>query len=422
MMPFELNDVAGLITMMYVMLSSNLRSDAAGHYLPFHRALFSGFTAGGLEITYLGAREKSALGTWYLPVLSPGLNKPIPWAPYSSFSKNLSEVIKNCEFTLIIFEGNLATTFLVTQYLMRHRKGIAIVNQFRGDKLSRRLNSNFTSFLYKMIFKIQINLTDKRLVLSSDNRNFQNILEKKLHYPISKFKMFSPLKRTDSETVLGSKVLILVRGSEATALVLQALQRRAANTEYVIHGITKDQLTSGDYLEGVELLKTNLDASEYRKSYLDFNFIVIMYSPADFANVSSGRIYDALSMGIPVYAPRGTSMATELEEEYIFNFDSEEELVKVLNKPTNFTLPINRQENFTVSHTVSELVKISNIAHSKVTSVGYPRSRFIQEFLVRSAWIAYGVFSFISLRGFLKPQILLDSLRMRMKRVILDKR
>lgn len=422
MMPFELHDVAGLNPMKYVMLSSNLRSDAAGHYLPFHEALFSGFTAAELDITYLGAREKLAHETWYLPVLSPGLNKPVPWTPYSSFSKKLSAVTKNCDFTLIIFEGNLATTFLVTQYLMRHRKGIAIVNQFRGDVLSKRLNSNYTRFLYKMIFRNLIRLTGNRLVLSSDNANFQNFLERKLNYPILKFKMFSPLIRTDSEKALGTKILILVRGSEATALVLQALLRRAENIEYVIHGITKNQLAGAEYLEGIEFLKTNLDASEYRKSYLDFNFIVIMYSPADFANVSSGRIYDAFCMGIPVYAPRGTSMATELEEEFIFNFDSEEELVKVLNKPTSFTRPIKRHENFAVSHSVSELVRISNIAHLKRASAGYSKPHFIQKFLMRLVWIAYGVFSFILLRGFLKPQILLDSLKMRMKGVILGKR
>lgn len=408
--------------MMYLFLSSNLRLDAAGHYLPFHEALFSGFAAARLDIRYLGARDESVLKTWYLPVLSPGLNKPVPWTPYGSFSKHLSDLIKNCDFTLIIFEGNLSTTFLVTQYLMRHRKGIAIVNQFRGDKLSKRLNSNYTSILYKMIFKTLLRLTQGRLVLSSDNTNFQRILEQKLNYPIQKFRMFSPLERTDSETVLGDKVLILVRGPEAKALVLQALLKRAKDTHYVVHGITKDQLIGEARLEGIECLKTNLDPSEYRKSYLDFNFVVIMYSPADFANVSSGRIYDALCMGIPVYAPRGTSMATELEEDFIFNFDSQEELVKILNKPTNFTLPIKRQDSFTVSHSVSELVSISDTAHLKRSSADYSKSHFIQELLMGLVWFIYGVFTFILLRGFLKPQILLDSLKMRMKRVILNKR
>jgi hypothetical protein len=203
--------------------------------------------------------------------------------------------------------------------------------------------------------------------------------------------------------------------------VLQALLNRSESIKYVIHGITKDQLAGREYSKGIEFLKTNVDESEYRKSYLDFNFIVIMYSPADFAYVSSGRIYDALCMGIPVYAPRGTSMANELEEEFIFNFDSEEELAKVLNKPTSYTLPIKRQNNFTVSHSVSELVSTSNIVHSKLSSVGYSKPHFIQEFLMRLAWFAYGVFSFTLLRGFLNPQTLFDSLKMRMKRVILDK-
>jgi hypothetical protein len=234
--------------------------------------------------------------------------------------------------------------------------------------------------------------------------------------------MFSTLERKDSENVLGSKVLILVRGSTATALVLQALLNRSESTKYVIHGITEDLLAGGEYLEGIEFLKTNIDESEYRKSYLDFNFIVIMYSPADFAYVSSGRIYDALCMGIPVYVPRGTSMANEIEEEFTFKFDSEEELAKVLNKPTSYTSPIKRQKNFTVSHSVSELVSTSNIAHSKFSSIGYSKPHFIQEFLMRLAWFAYGVLSFILLRGFLKPQTLLDSLKMRMKRIILDKR
>jgi len=414
--------VARLSTMKYVMLSSNLRSDAAGHYMPFHKALFSGFTAAGLDITCLGGREKSLSESWYLPVLSPGLNKPVPWMPYRSFSKKLSDVTMGCTFTLIVFEGSLATTFLVTQYLMRNRQGVAIVNQFRGDKLSKRLSSIHTRFLYKWIFKILITLTGNRLVLSSDNSNLRSILEKKLNYPISKFRMFSTLERQDSENVLGSKVLILVRGSTATALVLQALLKRSESTKYVIHGITKDLLVGGEYLEGIEFLKANLGESDYRKSYLDFNFIVIMYSPADFAYVSSGRIYDALCMGIPVYAPRGTSMANEIEEEFTFKFDSEEELAKVLNNPTSYTSPIKRQKNFTASYSVSELVSTSNIAHSKLSSVGHSKPHFIQEFLMRSAWFAYGVFSFILLRGFLKPQTLLDSLRMRMKRVILGKR
>ncbi len=408
--------------MKYVILSSNLRSDAAGHFMPFHKALFSGFTAAGLDITCLGGREKSLSESWYLPVLSPGLNKPVPWMPYRSFSKKLSDVTMGCTFTLIVFEGSLATTFLVAQYLLRNRQGVAIVNQFRGDKLSKRLNSIHTRFLYKWIFKILITLTGNRLVLSSDNANLRNILEKKLNYPISKFRMFSTLERKDSESLLGSKVLILVRGSTATTLVLQALLNRSESTKYVIHGIAKDLLAGGEYLEGIEFLKTNVDESEYRKSYLDFNFIVIMYSPADFAYVSSGRIYDALCMGIPVYAPKGTSMANEIDEEFTFNFDSEEELATVLNKPTSHTSPIKRQNNFTVSHSISELVKTSNIAHSKFSSLGYAKPRFFLESLIGLAWFAYGVYSFIILRGFLKPQTLLDSLKMRMKKVILNKR
>ncbi len=408
--------------MKYVILSSNLRSDTAGHYKPFHKSLFSGFTAAGLDITCLGGRETLQSKTWYEPVLSPGLNKPVPWMPYRSFSKKLNDATKGCTFTLIIFEGNLAMTFLATQYLMRNRQGVAIVNQFRGDKLSKRLNSIYTSVPYKWIFKILIKVTEERLVLSSDNSNLHRTLEKKLKHPISKFKMFSTLERKDTENFLGSKVLILVRGSKATKLVLQALLKRSESTKYVIHGIAKDRLADEKYVEGIEFLKTNLDATEYRKSYLDFNFIVIMYSPSDFANVSSGRIYDALCMGIPVYAPKGTSMAAELAEEFTFNFDSEEELVDVLSKPTNHTLPFRKKENFSVAHSVSKLVDISNTAHSKLSLVRYSKLHLIEEFLIRLAWFSYGAFSFIILRGFLKPQTLLDSLKMRMKRIILDNR
>ena len=176
--------------MKYVILSSNLVSGAPGHFLPFHETLFKGFTAKGLDVTYLGGREKSDAKTWYQPVLSPGLNKPIPWIPYGSFSKKVSQVTKDYHFTLIVFEGNLAVTFLVAQYLMRHKKGIAIVNQFRGDKLSKNLRGGIKGFLHKILYKALIGATGHRLVLSSDNTNLQKILEQKLNYPIAKFHMF----------------------------------------------------------------------------------------------------------------------------------------------------------------------------------------------------------------------------------------
>ena len=401
--------------MKYVMLSSNLKPDTQGHFLPFHKSIYEGFIDNDFDVTYLGGESNSQEEDWFRPVLSAGLNKPIPWASYNSFSKQLRKATIDKNFAIVVFEGNLTICFLTVLYLMRFDSGVAIVNQFRGDKISKKLIKKSTGILSAKIYKLLVKASKKRLVLTSDNSNFQTLLAEKLKLPIERFPMFSPLSRKRCESVLGHKVLILVRGSVACSLLLNALLKRNASQTYVVHGIPKERLLGERFMEGIEVLDIDLPHAEYRKAYLQFNAVIIMYSPEDFTYVSSGRLYDALRMGIPVYAPRGTSMASELEEDFIFDFQSEEELVNVLNQPMKSEVVTKNLDKFTVGDSVAELVRLSKIQFSESLQASEFKAQSLYALTLRGVWIAYGCFSFVLFRGFIRPRIFIDSAKMRIK-------
>jgi len=410
--------VALLIIMKYVILSSNLRLSAKGHYLPFHETLYHGFLSEGLNVTYLGAKEQLEGETWYKAVLPPGLNKPLPWIPFKSLSNELDRFTQNEDFTIIIFEGDLATTVLIARYLIKNKRGFAIVNQFRGDRLARKLNGRITKFTYSRIYKLAVEGSSHRLMLSSDNSNFQNLLKKSFIFPILRFPMFSQLSESKSKIERGDKILILVRGSKATSLVLKALLRRNKDFTYVIHGITKGRLSAKEYLEGVEVSERTLSQSEYQDSYRQFRAVVIMYAPEDFEYVSSGRIYDALQLGIPVYAPRQTSMAAELEEAFTFDFESEDSLTEIINRGTFANLPIKIHKSYSVSRTVSELVATTKSRHHASESEFPSKNKIFYRLLLGVFWNLYGAATFILLRGFLKPKVFIDTIKMKSRKFL----
>lgn len=403
--------------MKYVILSSKLSADAKGHYLPFHKTLYDGFVKQGLEVIYLGGKASPGSELWFRPVLSKGLNKPLPWAIFSSFSKEIDQATGDKNFSLIVFEGDLATTFLVARYLIANRKGVAVVNQFRGDKLAKKFTSKLERAVYSKIYDLLTRMTQHRLVLSSDNENFRLILSRNLTDPVMNFQMFSALARHDSEISYGNKTLILVRGTDATNLVLEALQKRARDKKYVIHGIPRDKLEERGNVEGVEFSRGDLTQTEYRNSYLEFEAVVIVYSPKDFAYVSSGRIYDALCMRVPVFAPKETSMATELDEEFTFNFNSVDELGRVLNVESAWlnSLSSRELEKFRVANTISGLVTVSDCAKKSKNSLQRVRFHSFQKLSLKFLWDLYGIFTFLLARGFFKPRIFLDSVKMKVR-------
>ncbi len=380
----------------YIGLSANLSSGATGHFETFHRGIYLALKSDELSVQYIGSSivKQGDENLWFFPIIPATLARPIAWCGLS-FLKNLAriEYEGSSQKNFFVYEGNFAWSSIFLIYVIKHPNSKVLINLFDSKKY-RGLDQS--SILKKLVVSFYINsimkLSQNRIFFTADTPILARELTTLCGSTIRVFPEFSVMfdhETTDTKANIHKKILVLVRGSEATKNLNSALSQYCDNCNFIIHGVDKNERSLFVNKKNIELTPGFLSEEEYKIFYDNIDQCVILYSPEDFSHQSSGRLYDCVTLGIPVSVPIGTSMAGQVADYgkfRIFDFYSSQEIRKEFDHSIEFSPELG-------SRSISKQNFNRNITQMFINENARPIQRkFITNFLIRIIWYAFGLY------------------------------
>jgi hypothetical protein len=322
-------------------LSGHLERNAPGHYETFHKGMLEGFQEllGEQSAKFLGSQRSKDQKCWFEPLVPNSMTSPIPWLP-KNFLNFLGENNSDGKKVkiLYIYEGNLATLFLLGRVARRRKDVFLFFNLFNSFKYAKILKSRPRCLLFKAIFLLVSRGLDDQIRLVADTERFGTLLKNKLGKDFIAFPMYSALSPESIYTTprgLGL-TLINLRGSRSETLFKEAFDNYPGlhNIEIVLHGlIDRDLAQHLSQFSNIRISNNQLDEFEYFSEYNKYSRAAFVYDPEFFTMQSSGRLADAIVAKKILVVPKGTALEDVLNEYgngSSFDFNNAESLAHAL--------------------------------------------------------------------------------------------
>ena len=328
----------------FIGLSGHLVSGAPGHFETFHKRLNQAVEdlIGRSNSQFLGSLKSIDKDSWFKPLIPRSMTSSVPWLS-KKFLQHLREVDKkNGDVSILyIYEGNLASLFLLGS-IARRSKGVYLYfNFFNSLRYSSIFVSQIKLILFKGLFLLALRGIHKKVQLSADTEKVSNLLESKLKKTFAVFPMYSGLSPEFITNVERNVTLINLRGVRSEYLLKSTLEKnpQLQNVVMDIHGIHNTEIAL--YLakfSNITILPDQVDEVSYFASYKKYSRAAFLYDPEFFSMQSSGRLADAIVAGAEIVVPIGTSLEDVLLEfgnGSSFDFEKEDSLAHaLLSKPS----------------------------------------------------------------------------------------
>jgi hypothetical protein len=310
------------LEIVFLGLSGHLASNAPGHYETFHKGMLQGFQEllGESNAFFLGSQKSKGQECWFDPLVPTSITSTIPWLPknFLNFLGDYQADSKKVRI-LYIYEGNLATLFLLGRVARRSKDVFVFFNLFNSFKYAKILNSRPRCLLFKAIFLLVTRGLDDKIKLVADTERFGILLKSKLGKSFTGFPMYSALSPELIFTPPGERrtTLINLRGYRSENLFKEAFASfpELHDQEIVLHGlINKDIANHLSQFSNIRISNNQLDEAAYFTEYNKYNRTAFIYDPEFFTMQSSGRLADAIVAKTILVVPKGTALEDVLHE------------------------------------------------------------------------------------------------------------
>ena len=290
----------------------------------------------------MGSLKSIDKDSWFKPLIPRSMTSSVPWLS-KKFLRHLRELDKkNGDVSILyIYEGNLASLFLLGSIARRSKEVYLYFNFFNSSRYSSIFVSQIKLILFKALFLLAIRGIHKKVQLSADTEKVSNLLESKLGKIFSVFPMYSGLNPEFITKFEKNVTLINLRGARSEYLLKSTLEKNPLLQNIVmdIHGMHNTQIAQ--YLEkfsNINIVPDQVDEVSYFASYKKYSRAAFIYDPEFFSMQSSGRLADAIVAGAEIVVPIGTSLEDVLLEfgnGSSFDFEKEDSLAHaLLSKPS----------------------------------------------------------------------------------------
>ena len=323
----------------FIGLSGHIVSGAPGHFETFHKRLNQAVEdlIGKSNSQFLGSLNSIDKDSWFKPLIPSSMTSSVPWLS-KKFLRHLSALNKkNGDVSILyIYEGNLASLFLLGS-IARRSKGVYLYfNFFNSSKYSSIFVSQVKLILFKGLFLLALRGIHKKVQLLADTEKVSNLLESKLKKTFAVFPMYSGLSPEFITYVERNVTLINLRGARSEYLLKTTLEKNPLLRNIVmdIHGMHNSEIAQ--YLakfSNITILPDQVDEVSYFASYKKYSRAAFLYDPEFFSMQSSGRLADAIVAGAELVVPIGTSLEDVLLEfgnGSSFDFEKEGSLAQAL--------------------------------------------------------------------------------------------
>jgi len=324
----------------FIGLSGHLVSGASGHFETFHKRLNQAVEdlIGKSNSQFLGSLKSIDKDSWFKPLIPRSMTSSVPWLS-KKFLRHLRELDKkNGDVSILyIYEGNLASLFLLGSIARRSKEVYLYFNFFNSSRYSSIFVSQIKLILFKALFLLAIRGIHKKVQLSADTEKVSNLLESKLKKTFAVFPMYSGLSPEFITNVERNVTLINLRGVRSEFLLKSTLEKnpQLQNVVMDIHGVHNPDIAQ--YLakfSNITILPDQVDEFSYFASYKKYSRAAFLYDPEFFSMQSS----DAIVAGAELVIPIGTSLEDVLLEfgnGSSFDFEKEDSLAyALLSKPS----------------------------------------------------------------------------------------
>ena len=309
----------GDVEITFLGLSGYLERNAPGHFETFHKGILEGFQEllGESNAEFLGSQRSKGQQCWFEPVVPASITSTIPWLP-KYFLNFLGEDKTNSNKVkiLYIYEGNLATLFLLGKVARKRKDVVLFFNFFNSYKYTKILNTRFRCLLFKTIFLLVSRGLDGQIKLVADTERFGSLLKSRLGKNFLAFPMYSVLS-PGSIYPKRRATLINLRGLRAENFFKEVFDNepRLHDIDIVLHGLVNEDIAK--YLaqfSNIKISNNQIEEAAYFSSYSEYSRTAFIYDPEFFVMQSSGRLADAIMAETILVVPKCTALEDVLNK------------------------------------------------------------------------------------------------------------